>query len=110
MTGTEDSERRNVGRVHFVADVNVTGLSVVRSTDLSCGGIYLSTVTGYAEGTLLLVSFKLEPTDEKPIEVRCRVLYSHPSIGFGLRFENLTPEDKYRIEEYVTTRSQESDA
>ena len=30
--------------------------------------------------------------------------------GFGLAFENLTAEDKDRIEEYVTTRSGQSDA
>ena len=105
MTGPSDSERRTVGRTPFVTDVEVTGLTVVRSTDLSNGGIYLETITGFSDGTPLALRFKLEPTDEQPIVVQCRVLYSHESIGFGLAFEDLSAEDERRIDEYIAARA-----
>ena len=89
-----------------MTDVDVTGVAAVRSTDLSAGGIYLEApVTTLPEGTLLSLRFKLEPTDEQPIEVRGRVIYSHETIGFGLAFENLDPENKKRIEEYIAARA-----
>ncbi len=105
MKDSADSERRLVGRTPFVTDVEVTGLTMVRSTDLSIGGIYLEAITGFPEGTRLELRFKLEPTDEHPIEVRCRVLYSHESIGFGLAFEDLSAEDTRRIDGYIAARA-----
>ena len=100
----EDSERRSKERITFVTEVEVDGLTVVRSSDLSSGGIYLESLSSFPEGTLLNLRFKLEPTDEQRIQVRGRVLYFHETIGFGLAFENLAAEDKKRIKEYIEAR------
>ena len=105
MADPTDSERRQRGRVPFVTEVEVSGLTMVRSTDLSSGGIYLEAVTPFEEGTPLELRFKLEPTDEQPIEAQCRVLYSHESVGMGLAFADLAPEDEKRIEEYIAARA-----
>ena len=102
----DDSERRRVGRASFVTDVEVAGLAVVRSTDLSRGGIYLEALTPFAEGTRLDLRFKLEPTDKQPIDVHCLVLYAHESVGMGLAFEDLTPETAERIDEFIAARDE----
>ncbi len=104
MADPTDSEQRNVERTSFVAEVEVSGLGILTSTDLSCAGIYLQALTCFPEGTVLGLRFKLEPTDEHPMEVRGRVLYSHDNIGFGVGFEHLPAEHKKRIEDFITAR------
>ena len=100
----QGSERRRLQRMRFVTEVEVSGLGMVRSTDLTCAGIYLETLQRFPEGTALGLRFRLEPTDEHPMELRSRVLYTHENIGFGVGFEHLQAEFKKRIEDFIAAR------
>ena len=100
-----DSERRGTERVPFVADVGYSIENVAfarRSSDLSCGGIWLEDSSPPANGQTVVVEFEL---DGRAIETRGTVVSSEPPIGFGVMFSNAKPEDLAAIAKYVNASS-----
>ena len=99
------NERRKSKRVHFIKEIEVVGVGVRRCSDIGLGGIYLETVSSFPAGSVLKVRFKLDDSDERPIEVQVRVQYEHDGMGMGLTFIDLSPEDQERIKKFIDHRA-----
>jgi len=104
MAPNEQDERRKHRRAPFIKEIEVIGLGTFRSSDISIGGMYLESMQDFPPGTLLDLQFKLHDSDEKPISVQARVLYSQPSVGLGMDFVNISTEDRERILKFVEQR------
>ncbi|MBI3811238.1 MAG: PilZ domain-containing protein [Nitrospirae bacterium] len=101
MSDPAPSERRTQKRVPFIKEVDVADVGMRRCLDLSIGGMYLETVVSLPAGSSVHLRFKLEDTDEHPMEVEARVLYSQESIGVGLSFINLSKENQEKIRKFI---------
>ncbi|MBI3803207.1 MAG: PilZ domain-containing protein [Nitrospirae bacterium] len=97
-------DQRASKRVPFIQDVEVVGVGMRRAMDLSTGGMYIEMVANFVEGNELDLRFKLNSADKEEIRVRARVLYIHPGMGAGLRFLNLSPPDRSRIEKWISEK------
>jgi len=105
MTSTE---RRGSERVVFVAEVHYSIENVVfdrRSSDLSCGGIWLDDSSPPENGQTVVVEFDLEG---RRIKTRGKVVSSEAPIGFGVMFEDTKPADLEAIARCVTAPSRNS--
>jgi hypothetical protein len=96
IPGGQD-ERRRQKRIPFLKEIEVVGLGIFRSSDISIGGMYLESMQDFPAGTLLDLRFKLNHSDEEPILLQARVLYSQPHVGLGLAFVNINSADRERI-------------
>jgi|SRR5579863_5598519 len=95
------AERRADRRVPFINEVEIVGVGMRRSSDLSLGGIYLDTISSFPEGTLLFLRFRLRSGDESPIELKVRVLHNMPGLGLGLSFVDPPPETLEKIRDFI---------
>lgn len=93
--------RRKSERVPFMQEVEIVGVGVRRCSDISVGGMYLDTVSIFAENEILTLRLKLPGPAPRTVEVRARVRYVHASVGVGLEFIDLRPEDREQIEKLI---------
>jgi len=68
----------------------------VHPPDISLSGMFLNTMTTYAEGTILKVRFRLSQSNHL-VEVRCEVRYCLPGVGVGVEFIDIGAKDKKAI-------------
>jgi len=101
MDNPKNDERRRNERVPFHKEVEVVGVGMHRSSEISIGGIYLITKQAFPPGNPITLRFKLHEADAQPIQVRARVLYTHKGIGIGLGFIDLNSDDLARIVKFI---------
>lgn len=101
MAETSKSERRRNKRVSFIKEVELVGVGMRRCSDLGIDGMYIETVASFPIGTVLDLRFKLQETDDYPIQVQTQVLYEHESMVIGLGFVNLSPENREKIHKFI---------
>jgi len=101
MAETEHHERRQCKRIPFSKEVEVLGIGILRSSDLSMGGMHLETANSFLVGTVFDLSFNLREADEHPIRTQARVAYTHEGMRFGLSFFSLKLEDRQKIEKFI---------
>jgi hypothetical protein len=92
-------ERRRHDRSRLIVDVFVDGndaTGVASTKDISIGGFYLNTQANLPEGALLLV--RIPFGDGKQLVANAEVVYSNPGRGVGLRFLDLSEENRTLIE------------
>ena len=92
-------ERRNQGRVSASIEVlwvGNAGKYESRASDLSLGGCFVDTVAQVELGNIITFSLRL-PAEES-IELEGEVVYTYPSMGFGLRFTNVSDSDRRKLE------------
>jgi hypothetical protein len=95
----EHDERRLHDRSRLIVDVFFDGkdaTGVASTTDISIGGFYMNTKADLPEGSLLLV--RIPFSDGKQVVANAEVVYSKPARGVGLRFQNLSAENRELIE------------
>ena len=97
LDGPDD--RRHYDRARLIVDVffdgkDVTGIASTK--DISVGGFYMNTQATLPEGVTLLVRIPLGA--DKQIIANAEVVYSNPARGVGLRFVNLSEENRVLIE------------
>jgi hypothetical protein len=84
-------ERRRHKRVSVSLEARLEGLHSnypARVSDISIGGCYVETMAQVAIGETLRIEVKL-PT-ENWLYLRGEVLYVHHTVGFGIRFLQLS--------------------
>jgi hypothetical protein len=100
-----DFEQRRSPRVSLFHEVVCEGRQATarsEAADISIGGMFIDLVSPpFLPAELLTVRFPLGP-DFRPVVVEAEVNYVQDGIGMGIRFLNLEPEDRERIDEYVT--------
>ena len=92
-------ERRQYDRARLIVDVFFDGndaTGVASTKDISVGGFYMNTQANLPEGAALLVRIPLG--DGRQIVANADVVYSDPGRGVGLRFKNLSDDNRTLIE------------
>jgi hypothetical protein len=97
LDGPDD--RRRYDRARLIVDVffdgkDVTGIASTK--DISVGGFYMNTQATLPEGATLLVRIPLGA--DKQMIANAEVVYINPARGVGLRFVNLSEENRVLIE------------
>jgi hypothetical protein len=97
LDGPDD--RRRYDRARLIVDVffdgkDVTGIASTQ--DISVGGFYMNTQATLPEGATLLVRIPLGA--DKQMIANAEVVYSNPTRGVGLRFVDLSEENRILIE------------
>jgi c-di-GMP-binding flagellar brake protein YcgR len=76
-------------------------MSLAYSRNLSAGGMFIETASPLPINAELSLRFSLN--DNGPVvEARAKVTYQVAKMGMGVFFTDLSPEDRKRIEVYVT--------
>jgi hypothetical protein len=72
-----------------------------RISDISVSGLFIDTLSTFPLGSTLKLSFTL-PGDYR-VETEGMVIHSLPTIGMGVSFKSLKPQDARRIREVVSS-------
>jgi len=66
------------------------------TTDISLSGCYVESLNSVSVGEVLTLGLRLPSSDTLPL--LCEVRYQHPTIGFGLRFLDLSSSQRACLE------------
>jgi hypothetical protein len=91
-------ERRKHDRSRLIVDVHFDGAEstgVASTTDISPGGLYLSTQTRIPVGATLALRI---PVGSDHVVVQGEVVYSNPGEGVGVKFQELSEEARQALE------------
>jgi hypothetical protein len=99
-----DPDKRANKRVSYPCEVECSGVGVgmsplnPRISDLSVTGAFVDSVVTLPAGTTMRLKFSLPS-----LVVNCvgEVVHDMPQFGMGVRFVDLTPEQKLALEEVV---------
>ena len=92
------SDRRTEKRWDVCLDAVWDGKSgnhLARVTDLSEGGCYVDSLGEAQVGEV--IAFKLQGPDGEWLELKGEVAHQSPPLGFGLRFINLSDEQREKL-------------
>lgn len=88
-------ERREAPRQPFLDEIMLefsSGQREARISDISTGGCYVDSIAAVSEGET--VTFELSTGDGSPLSFTGEVAYVLPAMGFGIKFTNLTDEQR----------------
>ena len=91
-------ERRQFYRSRLIVDVHFDGADstgVASTTDISLGGLYMSTQAAIPVGATLALRL---PLGSEHIVVKAEVVYSNPGHGVGVRFNELSEQARALME------------
>lgn len=95
-------ERREAKRISYICEVecDASGVSrlATRLNDLSMTGAFIDSMTCFAVGTILNLTFHIKNVR---IETTAEVRNSMPQMGMGVRFLDLKPEHVAAIESLI---------
>jgi hypothetical protein len=92
-------ERREHDRSRLIVDVHFDGgesTGVASSTDISLGGLYMSTHTEIPVGALLALRI---PLAGDHVVVKGEVVYTNPGKGVGVKFRDLSDDARKSLEQ-----------
>lgn len=96
-------ERRQHERSRLIVDVFFDGqeaTGVANTRDIGAGGLYLNTQAEIPDGAELMLRISF---GRRHIVARAQVVYSNPGRGLGLRFQNLSEDDRDFIQGFSAT-------
>jgi len=76
-----------------------SGKREARISDLSLGGCYIDSIAGVTKGEV--VHFKLSVPQSKAEDMSGTVVYVHEGVGFGLRFDSLSYEQRHILRKFI---------
>lgn len=88
------SERRHSDRKKLIVDVNFNGgdaTGIANTRDIGVGGLYMTTSARLDVGTLVFMRMTV---GGKEISLTGAVVYTDPGQGVGVRFHNVSDENK----------------
>jgi Tfp pilus assembly protein PilZ len=94
-------ERRNEDRIQVCLDAvwDGTGTFMARILDLSEGGCFVDTPGEASIGERLTLKVKLP--DGNSLELTGEVAHHMRPVGFGLRFDNLTDQQREQLRSFL---------
>ncbi|MDQ6651697.1 MAG: PilZ domain-containing protein [Acidobacteriota bacterium] len=101
-----DNQRKDT-RVPLLVEVlweGAAGKYEARTSDVSLGGCFIDTIGQMAIGET--ISFRLCLPAGEWIELQGEVMYELPRAGFGVRFVNLSDDQRYRLEAVIKAQDQ----
>jgi len=100
-----DADKRQHKRVSYPCEVECTGAGAnplnPRISDLSSSGAFIDSMFPVPVGTRFAVGFALP---SGPIQLTAEVVHSMEHFGMGVRFLDVTIEQRARLEEAVQSR------
>jgi hypothetical protein len=107
--GGRNEERRGNPRFPFVANAEVSETSAgtrikVRVTEISIYGCYLDMLNPFAVGTEVFVKIF---TAADIFETSAIVVYSHPNLGVGLAFRDVSPHSLSTLQKWLAEAAAE---
>lgn len=101
--GLQQGERRSVPRFPFIADAEVVETStetrfVVRVSEIGTNGCYVDILNPVPAG--LAVQVKILKNNQT-FETEGRVVYTHPTMGMGVLFTKMNPDQKRILEGWI---------
>jgi len=94
-------ERRRFERVSVLQEMYFGGDQSYPATNISEGGMFITTQEGYLEGSVLDLKFRLF-NSRHIVKVKGEVVYVNEGVGFGIKFLDLKPKDRAMIKDFVT--------
>jgi hypothetical protein len=100
------NEGRRAPRVPYLAEVQCTGVGMgtsplnPRISDLSTSGAFIDSMTQMPVGAHLKLVFRINGHE---VNTTAEVAHSMPQFGMGVRFVELSEEDRYAITRLVGT-------
>ncbi len=96
-------ERRSVPRFPFIADAEVVENStetrfVVRVSEIGMNGCYVDILNPVPAGFSVRVKIL---KDNQTFEAEGRVVYTHPTMGMGVLFTKMNPDQKRILEGWI---------
>lgn len=95
----DHEDRRHYDRSRLIVDVHFDGTDatgVASTKDISPGGLYMNTQANLLEGAVLLI--RIPFGSGKQLVAKAEVIYANSGRGVGLRFKDLSDEDRKLIE------------
>ena len=102
-----DSERRKTNRGILLTEVQYEGAGIraeTRISDINLSGVFIDALSPLPVGAALKVSFTL-PGGQR-IATEGVVVHSQPSIGMGVEFTSLKPDDAKLIQDAIDAHHQ----
>lgn len=93
---------RKYTRLHVPLEIDLDFLSGIREariSDLSMGGCFVECILNVAEGEPIAFDLRISP--DESIRIAGEIVYSMANIGFGIRFTDLTDEQKFHLEHLI---------
>ncbi len=97
-------DKRRSPRVSYACEVECTGVGMglsplnPRISDLSATGAFIDCMTHIPQGSQVKLKFGL---GGRTINATAEVAHSMPQFGMGVRFLEMSDEDRRAIEEFV---------
>jgi len=94
-----NDDRRQHDRSRLIVDVHFDGgesTGVASSTDISLGGLYMSTQAEIPVGATLALRI---PIADDQVVVKGEVVYANPGKGVGVKFRDLSDEARKSLEQ-----------
>jgi CheY-like chemotaxis protein len=98
-------EKRKYTRVILKKEVLINGSVKAQGLDLSLGGLYIHTGRNFPVGTVMSVTL---PLNSQIINVRALVRNAQESLGMGVQFIEVTPDQAAAIQDFVNSAVQAS--
>lgn len=81
-----------------------TGQLNSRTSDISLGGCFVDSVGHVAEGEK--IRFRIRLPDGEWVQIGAVVAYTHPNIGFGVRFVDVTEDVFSKLKQLIDNLNQ----
>jgi hypothetical protein len=94
IVGSDGEEKRKSPRLPYREDIIIEGAKRCTCSDISEGGIFVSSIQTFDEGEMIDITITLA---EEQITVKGQIKYCQPGIGAGIMFHNLSDEHKVKI-------------
>jgi PilZ domain-containing protein len=98
------TDKRQSQRVSYACEVSCTGVGMgvsplnPRISDVSATGAFIDCMTQIPQGSKVKLKFSL---GGREVSCSAEVAHSMPSFGMGVKFLDLTEEDRKTIEAFV---------
>ncbi|MBI5674397.1 MAG: response regulator [Nitrospirae bacterium] len=91
-------ELRKHKRIPFLKDIIINNKILVKGIDISEEGLYVHTGRSFTPGNIVDVTL---PIKDITITVKANIQHNQPSVGMGLKFVELTDEQKDVIKKHI---------
>jgi CheY-like chemotaxis protein len=95
-------KKRKKRRVLFEKDVIINGIITAYALDISEDGMYIHTTANFVRDAVLDLDFDVDNTH---IKVKATIQHIQPGIGLGVKFINMSPEDRLVLKEFIRRSS-----